>query len=418
MTLHVLLASVLTAFAEESEPQDILINDNITVIQSTQLDSGWQPSSGNIQIRLAVTVDQDAMVNMQGTSTLGWENGSAMNMSLDGDAGMGEIQSNGVLSATIYGKFSLGNYSYEGELFTQDIPMTGSTTFTPFSLNTPITVESFSDGSEILGYDTTMFAVVDLSFAGEIHPNCSTTIKPKSWLVNGNLLTNDTDTVNFNPNGQSALETSATLSADVSALCSISLIPTFSIGAPVVGGTSLNITEINLQDINASFSHTFPLQEFHFPLPVLDTDSEIDFGTLAAGSSSNYELFVSNAGEMDLQSTVTLIDDSGKFQLFGSGATIPSGDSDSLVIAFNGADSGSFAATLEITSNDPNSPVIQIPISANIEGSNPDDGSDTGDSNVDDTSNDATKDGCATVSGSAFWMLALLPAALMRRRSR
>jgi len=104
-----------------------------------------------------------------------------------------------------------------------------------------------------------------------------------------------------------------------------------------------------------------------FPLPSLSVAEEtIDFGTLAQGELSNHELSFENIGELILEGEARIVSGEANFSVFPDQVFTGQAQEDGLMVSFVGETDGMYEGILEIISNDPSQPVIQIALRANV----------------------------------------------------
>ena len=148
--------------------------------------------------------------------------------------------------------------------------------------------------------------------------------------------------------------------------CVLEFIPTFSVCVPIFGCTEWEAGQVEIDNIESTVTHSFPVNDLVFPLPALDSAQTIDFGYVAPDNTTNQELLIDNLGQMLLEGTATLDDPQGVFSLFGANIYIPVDGTDSLVFAFSGSEIGEYSATVQIDSNDPALPAKTIQLTASV----------------------------------------------------
>ncbi len=91
-----------------------------------------------------------------------------------------------------------------------------------------------------------------------------------------------------------------------------------------------------------------------------------DFGSVTVGSNSSQTLLISNTGTAALvvDATTLIGPDAGQFSLLSGGApfTLPPGQSRNLVIGFSPGSAGAKNASIRFSSNDPNQPSFDFPL--------------------------------------------------------
>ena len=122
MWTSILLSSVAFADVEVSEPVSLELNGNTNVLNSAAMDSGWLPSSGIIQIRLQLSLEEDASVTGNGTSSVTWDTSlpGDLNLSAQGVGNTGLFSIDGVMDMIISVRFDIGAFSWEGNFIEQE----------------------------------------------------------------------------------------------------------------------------------------------------------------------------------------------------------------------------------------------------------------------------------------------------------
>ena len=383
------LWSVGGAFAYESNPASVVVSEEVTVFDEVQIDSGWVPNSGALGIRLQVGATGVADVDMSGQGRLEWP--TDLSLSMSGEEGDGRVALQAELDTTVSIRFDISGYSWESEIANRSIEFAGESVFTPFSIGTEQVVNTTQTGAEVIDYNTTVLAVVNIEFSGELRPSCSMSFTGTEWDFDDQQII-DQNPAEFTPQeGAGSFERSAVYSADIDTDCVIDFVPVFSVCVPIVGCSNWDVGQFDIDDISSSFSHAFSAQQVLFPLPVLSSDATVDFGTVAPNEIVNRELIIDNAGELLLYGEGALTQASDDFSLFGANLYIPPDGQDGLVFAFSGAQAGSYEATVEITSNDPAVPTKNITLQAQVS------------ADTSDLDDEEEKEGCATVSMNGGW---------------
>ena len=114
-----LFSLFFSASAHESDPQAVLVSDQVTLFDAEQLDSGWYPSSGAMGVRVQIGANGTADVNMEGSSNLQWP--EDLNLSFQGMENGGEILLSAVLATTVSIRFDISGYQWEQEIASRDL---------------------------------------------------------------------------------------------------------------------------------------------------------------------------------------------------------------------------------------------------------------------------------------------------------
>ena len=413
-----LLLSSAWADIEVSDSLGMAFESTTPVLSASSLDSGWVPSSGAIQIRLQVNLEQEATVAANANSTLTWNTNipSELSMSTQGIPNSGLFTINGLMDVLISLRFSLMQFEWEGDFFERSIPLLGETIYNPMTWESPIEVTPEGDGTEVLDYSQSLLTILTGSLTGELRPNCNASLTEQYLDVNGDRVSSIDGTFSFNSRvGDASLQVPLSYQTEVYSNCSIQLIPSVSVSGPIIGTNSLEITQIDLPSVEQTTPINLVPPTMEFPLASISlSEPSLSLESVEAGNTQNLELVLSNLGDDSLEGTLELVDDSGSFQLFGSDFSIASQQNSSVVISFEGAENNQYyEALLVVQSNDPSQPVIQVPISATT---NPEASTDNEDTNDVNGLDDDDKSGCSNVGNASIWLGIFSILSVRRRR--
>ena len=412
-----------TAFADawQADSADIHFEGTEQTLVANSLDSGWMPANSSLQIRLQVNLSQEAFLSGDGVGNLEWDSNipGEIGLSAAGQSSSGVFSISGILEALISIKFDSVLGSSELELFSQDIPLSGDTNFSPFSWNNTTEVDVIGDGSEIISYSQYLLDIGSVSLNGELRPNCVTGLTENYLGMSGDRLDATNSVLSYNSYvGDTTFSKNTVYYATVSSSCEIQLIPSLSVSA-FGFSQSLDITQVDLPPVSQETVVGIQAGTTTFYLASASLSSpSVDFGSVEVNDSQNAEIILQNSGAATLEGTITLEDDSGAFEVFGSTINVASNSTSSIVLSFEALDANQlYEADLIIETNDPAQPVIIVPLSATtgtVEDGGPNDTSD----DVNWLIDDPQKEGCSTTGGAGYfgWFTGLLIIGFRRRR--
>ncbi|MCK6505528.1 MYXO-CTERM sorting domain-containing protein [Myxococcota bacterium] len=434
MSLSLLLALSGTAAAAEgvysSEPQHLLLSDIANVFQEAEVDSGWLPADSPVQVRFQVLGLGATQVVMEGDADLWWP--TDLNLSFLPEPGSGELFVDTNLQAVSTVRFDIFGYSWESEIDSRTLDdVVGGATFDPFVLDdsSENRVEIVSDDGavELITYSLEVFAGVGLTFSADIGPEATIGFEGIGWQTEDALLTSASGALTYAATGQAVQEVVATFLAAWDATLDLVITPQVDLDAGFLGSYTVVEFEIPITLSATSFEQAFPPTSLAFPLPVLDVDVEsYDFGELTVGDLANLNLAIYNDGELDLEG-VPALTGSSYFLIYPNYFQAGPGHEDGLVVTFAPETTGSFQASLLLTSNDPSQPTKEILLTGVavdppvVDDGGGDTGTDAEDDGTDPTISTEVN-GCGCASGSAPAGLPLLASlglglvALGRRR--
>jgi len=157
------------------------------------------------------------------------------------------------------------------------------------------------------------------------------------------------------------------------------------------------------------------------PLPILDAPASLDAGGAEIGALVNLPVQLSNVGDLAVEGCATIVG-SDDFTVFPDSLFIPPGGEDGLMVSFSPIVAGQRGVTLQLQTNDPARPVVEIPITADAldpepsqtdEPEGPPGGADAS------VNAEEIRGGCGCdQSGGTWWWAALCAAVLAGRRTR
>jgi MYXO-CTERM domain-containing protein len=415
-----LIGLVGVVWAHESIPQEVLVSDSIPIFESVEIDSGWIPDSGALAIRLQVVADGGLDVEMLGDGHLGWP--EDLNLSFEPQAGTGRALLHSDIFPQASLKFDVAGYAWEidAPIELGSFSFEGEQWFDPFLYGTSMVMEETTDATL---YETgfSVLSVVNLNFRAEMEPFTTVHLQGVGWQVGEEMITEEGGSVSFPAEPAGSFDTVAAFLADIGMDIELEFVPVFEVCVNLIVTEPCydwDAGEFPVTNFSNAFTHTFPDNELHFPLPLVQVEAEgNDFGELGVGETSNWQVGIANEGELPAIVEARITGDTDSFSVFPGTAYATEDLSDGVMVSFTPGTEGSFEAVLELATNDPSMPLILLPLqgSASEEASS---GDDLGSAKLDPE----RIEGCACSTGSvqpksaAFWLagMALL---WWRRRS-
>ncbi len=413
-----------TAFAEshQADSAEIHFEGSEQTLVANSLDSGWVPNNSSLQIRLQVNLSQDATISGDGTGKLAWDSNSPGELGLTamGTSGSGLFSVSGILEALISIKFDLPVLgASELDLFSQEIPLSGEGSFSPFSWNNTTDIDVLGDGSEIISYSQSLPVIGSAALSGELRPNCVSVLTESYLGMSGDRLDASTSVLNYNTYiGDSSFSKATIYYGTVNSTCEIQLIPALTVSA-FGFSQSLEITQVDLPPVSQDTMVGIQAGTTTFYRPSADLNtSGVDFGTLEVGDGDTTEIIIQNTGAATLTGSVSLNDASGAFEVFGGSLNAAANSSSSIVVNFEALDANQvYEADLVINTNDPAQPQLIVPLSAtsSANGEEPTGNEPSGE--VDGLTDDPEKKGCSTMTSTdgLFWVAGLAVLGWRRR---
>ncbi|MAA77819.1 MAG: hypothetical protein CL916_01055 [Deltaproteobacteria bacterium] len=401
---------LMSAMADESPPQEVFLSEDIPLFTDVGLDSGWVPNSGTLSVRLQLLANGNMMVEETGSAHLFWPEDLQLQFMGIEDGGVLDLET--ILATVVSIKFDIAGYQYEAPISTFDVPITATEVFDSFSIGSPISLEIESN-SNIIDVTNTVLFVVDFNFYGNVRPSISLDFHPLQWDVDDEIIEEEEGTASFSPEiGAPIWNGEGRHLAEIDAQLDVNFVPTFEVCVPIVGCRQWEPIDIPLSSNNDAFIHEFSPVSLSFPLPALSYEDEvIDFGVLDPQNLANHQFIVGNLGEMLLSGTARIVSGEEYFSVFPENFLANIEDQDGIMVSFLGADEGTYEGVLEIVSNDPAQPSIQIALQAQVEQEEEVGGKEIEGDMVGGC-------GCSSQKNPPFSLLFLFPALVLFRRKQ
>lgn len=403
---------LLSAIAEESVPQEVLLSDEVPLFVDVGLDSGWVPSSGALGVRLELVANGNMMVEEDGRAHLFWP--EDLQFQFEGLEDGGLLSLDTILSTIVSIRFDIAGYQYEAPISTFDVPMEADEVFDSFSVGTPLSL-NLESNSNIVDFSTTLLVVVDVNFYGNVRPNVSLNFHPLQWDVEGEILEEEDGIITFPPQlGARRWDGEARYLAEIDAQLDVDFVPTFEVCVPILGCRQWEPVDIPLSSNNDAFIHEFSSVPLSFPLPSLSyAEESIDFGILGVDALGNHEFALENIGDLLLSGSASIVSGTEYFSVYPNQFLADSNRGDGMMVSFIGGEEGTYEGILELVSNDPAQPSIQVALTAQVSAQEEEN---IGGKEIDGEMVGGC--GCASQKTPPFSLLLLFPALAMYRRKR
>ena len=417
------------AGAYESEPVEMVFTDDFEVFPTFNWDTGWYPSSypssGYLGVRFYIESHGDVDMGLGAESELSWP--ESLTHELSGIFGTGwlSVIAGYDIAAQVGYNISISSYTLTGtyDIWDTTFIIEDGTTFTPLLLGETATVEADGAGLTPFSESISPVSLISIEFDVEIFPRAYAAMTGINIETNSLLMQEESETLQFDIpiDDPSQLELASTYKYALDADLGIVIQPSVEVCAdiPVIGEYCYEIAsydfEIDLAGVDEEY--TLPTVEYSHPLPALvqPVDSH-DFEKVTLGNLSNLLIPIEDAGLLTLLGYAS-IEGSEAFSVYPEVFYATEDLEDGIVVTFEPFQVGQETATLVLDSNDPQSPILEIPLFGYGEARNASDNDDgTGGSMETVRSCGCT---AGSVAGSLTPLWSLLPLlALFRRRTR
>jgi len=431
-----MLALLPFALAYESTPQEVIFADEATLFTAVEYDTGNLPEGSPVWVAFRIEVDGGAAVEMLGDSLLTWPD--ALTHAYEPTPNGGTFALDSTLTAKVVLGFDIDIYSAELDLGSESLSFFDAETFTPWALpgGDPERVEVTGEGEEVLLFDVeqSVYTGVSIYLETWIRPEASAAFEGMRIETGDQLIENDGETETFEPDGLVAFDEDAVMKGHYEGSLDLVLTPAFGVCIDLLGCVEIAAFDLPIELVGSALEQEFTPVFLHHPLPYLALEEEdYDFGEVTLGQHEAKAITFDNLGELDLEGTLHIEGD-GAFTVYPDSLYVPQGGTDGVTLDYEPGTAGVHDGVLVVTSNDPNRPLVEIPLTGTgLHDTDPtddpdgDDGSgepapddfDTGQWGYGETISTELTCGCAKSSGarSAWLVLLVAPLLMSRRRS-
>ncbi len=414
-----------------SEPQELVFEDVYDVFSVIAFDTGELPSPGDpITVRFHITPAGGVVTGMEAESLLEWPTSSGLDLEhqVAGVPGTGFVAVDSEIEiAAEVGIDIFGLWSGTIDLWSEFVELYEHTEFDPLLLDGGEASVVLADPGLIdpIEYGITVFTGLEVVVAVAIYPELSATvagarIETESdaglaiQTADGQWTELPAPTV-----GTDELELDVRYVSELDAGLDLIIEPSVSLDT-LIGGFQLLAFPIPVPLVGETGERVFPTQRAAHPLPLIGPlPASLDAGEVDLQGLVNLPVTLSNFGLLPLEGKATVVG-SNDFSVFPDGIYIQPGGTDGLMVSFSPILEGERGVVLRLETNDPITPVIEIPIHGEGIGPELPDDSDRAPPDNGNVSGEDVKGGCGCSSGGAApaagWLGLGLLAGLVRRR--
>jgi MYXO-CTERM domain-containing protein len=351
-------------------------------LPSVSLDSGWVPAGSPIQVRLGLAFMGETEVDLGGTLATYWPFG--LTMGTPGRPGTGRLRMAWGLEIVARLRFSLEiagtRYAWEGDIPfipVRDLRLAGETVFDPFVLPgatpRPVVVSDTTDAIRVLNVG--LASIIGTSIPGidggievTLTGALTTGYQTDRILISGarGPIESEGSVVQYWPPGPEGFGASEDVTVRPEG--------TITYEGDVIARPAVYIELLGRRFDLAAFDLSIPLVRtdtptdfdpaaVHVPLPDVSVDpTNVDVGLVLVGDVVDRALTVRNRGEAELVVTVDALP--GTLMVSSSRLAIPPASESTLGLEIAPERAGMLSETLVLRTNDPDQPVIRIPVTA------------------------------------------------------
>ncbi len=427
--IAVLLATA--ALAWESEPAALSFADDNPVFVTFAYDTGYLPSQSDpISVRFSVTPTGGVSASFDAVSQLSWP--PVLTHEVGGVAGSGtlEVDAEVEIVAEVY--LNLWIWAGSIPLWAQKVQLEGRTDFEPLARDGTSAEVTVADPGLVppFSFDINVITGIDLSLDVAAYPELVST------LAGTGVTTTNADGASWTQLTEGAgaaavmaagrpseLALNTTYDAATTNRLSLVLEPSASLDT-WIGNFQLLSFPIPITLVDLAETRHLAAPAYAHPLPALVApESTSDLGIVDVGDLANLALPLPNAGLLPVDGSLSIVGDPA-FTVFPDAIFIPPNGLDGVVVTFTPSRVGAHQAELVITSNDPTTPELRLPLfgeGAAPPGSVDDTGAPADDDGPPDqvvtSAADVAGCGCQSAPAPAVPALGLLTFALLRRRA-
>lgn len=362
-----LLALVSSAaFAFDSEPQPVLLQDDAELFTTAEVATGYWPSGSPVAVEFRIEAIGGAAVSMEGEGNVGWPD--PVMLSFTGEPGSGIYLLDASLDAVTTVLVDLSDYGYYDtfEIDRRSLGMDGATFFDPFTLDTRLEVTDVPEALQVINYSYDIFGgVASLEFTADLALVVTAGFEGVQWDVNEGTIVAENERVLLQPERAPAFGVEGIFRALWDARMDFVFTPTIQVCATFVGCIDVVNFDLPFELVSDSFEQDMPMSTYDFPMPMLVPGLATgDFGDVELGAIATLEVPLANEGLLDAYGTAT-IEGGTDFSVYPGTFNAAPATEDGVVVTFAPSAEGEQTATLVLVSNDPSYPELEIPLTAN-----------------------------------------------------
>ncbi|MBX2800816.1 MAG: hypothetical protein KTR31_24255 [Myxococcales bacterium] len=400
-----------------SEPQPLLFEDQVDVLDGLAAQTAWFPSKGApVSIRLFLDTSGGVQTTVEATSELTWSDAVPGELShrLVGAAGGGTMVLDATAEVGAEVKVDIGGvFTGTVPLLRQSATWLDQSSFDGLLLAGGQEAATVGDGLQpiTLSFRVSVISGVDLVVGVDVVPQLDVALAGVEVRTDGaggqgvQELEGGWVDLPTDPQRPGQLGLSSIWATEWSSDLALVLSPSLDLFTPV--GT-FTVVQFDSELPLATVDEARDLEAFVVhPLPVIEGPVEAyDFGEVPLTSQATWQVPLRNLGALAVDGAVEVVGDRS-FEVFpGDVAVLAQGD-DGVVVTFAPSEPGPVEALLRLTTNDPTAPLIEVALTGT--GVAPDG---SGDSDA----IPVTSCGCQSGGGGAgLAVLALLAVARRRR---
>ena len=382
-----------------TEPHEFYIAEEIPLMTELEWDSGWLPSSGNIQIRFQTVADGGAFVDMEGVAHLHWSNTPSLepkDMALsiesqqnlyeqygEGDPNekMGIIELSNQLRTVISIQFSISSFSWSSSFDVTEIDFGASAMFEPFLLGETLTLQASDDESNIFQLDFQPIPTVNLYTRVEMEPQSTLHMTglafesipvPESYIGEdlriADLLEEEDmqiivgDEPVYHPSIQSSERHFLGEYISNYQLENVLVFsPVIEVCPPFIGCYEWEIAQIPTATFESDFDHRYQTEHLQFDIPQIGIDENIIVVESNTNTTEITNFVVHNTGN-DILEVQGYLTDGSIVDIFPEQLILYPQELSVFTLAIHTSEVGNFEDTLQLQSNDPYLSLLAIPI--------------------------------------------------------
>lgn len=397
-----------------TEPQQLLLHDQVAVMEGAAYETGYLPSGSPVMVNFALEAEQEAQVDMGTLAELQWPEAVTLVWSSIPESGW--LGLFGQLSTVVYLRLDLWGYEGEWELDRQSIEVMAQTTFDPLVLSDSvpdvISIDEEGEGTTLITYDFNVLSVVDIILDVDIAATLDTSFAGVEILHDDQPQLLEAESVVLPVPDNGYIELASTYLASWDTSMQVLVQPGVEVCVDILGCYEWDdVFDIPVDMGSNAFEDPFDTAEYTFLLPVMTPpDESYDFGEIYVGNLANWNVEIVNGG-VELLMGEAGITGSEYFEVYPDFVLADAESYDGMVVSFGPETPGEFAATLLLATNDPSHPTYSIALTG---------------IGIEEAEEEVTtipaEVGCGCASGrqtpSALWLLGLASLALVRRREQ
>lgn len=355
-----------TAFAWESPPVDVVLQDEVILFEGVTFSTGWVPANSPIQANFEFLAEGGTWVEMEGESFLYWPESVTHGYEAIPETGVFLMDQTLDVDAAL--RVDVAGIGFEIPIVGASQRFEGEDFFEPWLLDDGTGEQRWAvaqaEGSQSNLVDQTfnIYTGIGVQVKVDWRTDALAEFTGVQFDSSGSIITQEFEEELFAPPEDGLLVLDSVFTGRYHTVLDLVMIPSFGVCIDFLGCITVAQFDIPVPLVDDEFDQEFELQVIEHGVPVLEVDTlTCDFGEVLVGQIAHCELGLSNLGAFDVEGSAGILG-AAEFAIFPEDLLARPETTDGITVTFAPTFEGEQAATLILNTSDPNYPALEIPL--------------------------------------------------------